>query len=172
MTPVGHSLTGLAIGCLVCPASFSPRGKALTLAVFVVLANAPDLPFPGWGHVRYDISHSIFVTTLGIIVLATLLLSIPWSRRLLTPALVLGGAAAWYSHLLLDTFYRPGDGLAMFWPMSDARVALPISWFEHMNVEQLINWHNARVFAIEGVAYGTVLLLAIAIRRPRRNARA
>lgn len=165
MTPVGHSLTGLAIGCIVCPASFPLRGKAAALAVFVLLANAPDLPLPSWGHDRYDISHSVFVTTAGIVALAIMLLSLPWSRRVLTPALVIGGAVAWYSHLLLDTFYNHGQGLAMFWPLSDARLALPIPWFTTMNRDQIFSEHNARVFGIEGVVYGAVLVLAVGLRQ-------
>jgi hypothetical protein len=164
MTPVGHSLTGLAIGCVVCPATFSLRGKAITLAAFVLLANIPDLPLPGWGHERYDISHSVFVTTAAIVALAIILVLLPWSRRVLTPALVLGGAAAWYSHLLLDTFYNHGEGLAMFWPLSHARLALPIPWFTTMDTRALFSEHNARVFAIEGVVYGAVLVLAVVVR--------
>lgn len=165
MTPVGHSLTGLAIGCIVCPATFSLRGMVATLAAFVLLANVPDLRLPGWGHERYDISHSVFATTAAMVVLATFLLILPWSRRVLTPALVLGGAAAWYSHLLLDTFYNHGVGLAMFWPLSAARLALPIPWFTTMDTRALFSEHNARVFAIEGVVYGAVLVAAIGVRR-------
>ena len=72
MTPVGHSLAGLTVGCAVLPRDLSPSVRAANLAAFVVLANAPDLPFPGWGHARYDISHSVFVTTAAILTVAAI----------------------------------------------------------------------------------------------------
>ena len=46
MTPIGHTLTGLTIGCVVLPNSFSVRSKVLTLAVFALLANVMVSPFP------------------------------------------------------------------------------------------------------------------------------
>jgi membrane-bound metal-dependent hydrolase YbcI (DUF457 family) len=169
VTPVGHSLTGLAIGLVVCPKNFSVRERIATLSAFVLLANAPDLPFPNWGHTRYDISHSLLVTTAAIIVAIALLVALPQTRRIATPRLLLGGALAWYSHLLLDTFYAHGKGLPMFWPVSGARIALPIPLFATMKLSPLLSRHNFEVFAIEAAAYGAVLVLAIAINRRLAN---
>ena len=157
MTPVGHSLMGLAIGCAVVPRDFNRRQTALTLMTFVALANTPDWPLPGWGHDRYDVSHSIFVT-IAIVVIAAGVTTV-WLRR--TPyfrwRLIAGGAVAWLSHLLLDTLYDGRKGLAMFWPVSDARVSLPIPCFRTMQLSPLVSAHNASVFAIEAIVYGSIL---------------
>jgi hypothetical protein len=157
MTPIGHSLMGLAIGYVVVPRDFSKREKSIALAAFVMLTNAPDWPLPGWGHDRYDVSHSLFVTMAGVTltgVAAAVLL-----RR--TPYLqwrsIVGGAVAWLSHLLLDTLYDGRKGLAMFWPVSDARVSLPVPCFRTMQLSPLVSAHNASVFAIEAVVYGSIL---------------
>jgi len=148
---------GLAIGCAVVPRDFNRRQTALTLAAFVALANAPDWPLPGWGHDRYDVSHSIFVT-IAIVVIAAGVTTV-WLRR--TPyfcwRLIAGGAVAWLSHLLLDTLYDGRKGLAMFWPVSDARVSLPIPCFRTMQLSPLVSAHNASVFAIEAIVYGGIL---------------
>ena len=77
---------------------------------------------------------------------------------------MLAGAVAWYSHLLLDTLYNHGKGLAIFWPFGSGRVALPIPWFSTLKVIPLLSSHNLRVAAIEGAVYGTALLLIVAAK--------
>lgn len=154
-------MTGLAIGCAVCPNGFSRRARALVLATFAVLANAPDAPLPSWGHSRYDLSHSLLVTSVLTGGAAAALLAVRRWTSGLPLALIGGGAVAWYSHLLLDTFYNHGKGVALFWPVSDARVALPIPFFATMKPATLISAHNATVFAIEAAAYGALLLLVV-----------
>ena len=171
MTPVGHSLMGLAIGWVAVPAEFSRRAKLVTLAAFVALANAPDWPLPRWGHDRYDISHSIFVT-LGLIVVAATLASMALRHtRYFSWRLIVGGAIAWLSHLLLDTFYFGRRGMALFWPVSDVRVSLPMPWFTVMELQPLVSAHNARVFAIEAAFYGTILAAVVVWRWRRERCR-
>ena len=165
MTPIGHTLTGLTIGCVVLPNSFSIRSKTVTLAVFALLANVPDFRLPGWGHYRYDISHSVFVTALGVTVLGIFAGMAMKGRSILSPALLVGGGLAWYSHLLLDSFYSHGKGIAAFWPFSGASLALPIPCFESMELNPLFCLHNLRVFAVEVAVYGTILGITLAIRR-------
>ena len=118
MTPIGHTLTGLTIGCVVLPTRFSARSKMLTLAVFALLANVPDFRLPGWGHDRYDISHSVFVTAVGVVVLGMFAGVATRGRGILSPALLVGGGLAWYSHLLLDSFYSHGKGIAAYGDMA------------------------------------------------------
>ena len=137
----------------------------LTLAVFALLANVPDFRLPGWGHDRYDISHSVFVTAVGVVVLGMFAGVATRGRGILSPALLVGGGLAWYSHLLLDSFYSHGKGIAAFWPFSSARLALPIPCFESMGVDPLFRLHNLRVVAIEAVVYGTILGVTLAVRR-------
>lgn len=165
MSPVGHSLTGLAIGALVIPPEWSNKSKAASAIALVLLANAPDLPFPYWGHERYDISHSLFSTALGCTVLIAIALFALRSRMANLWRLITTGILAWNSHLLLDTFYNHGKGLAMFWPYSDARVALMMPWFSHLDLSNLWSWHNVRVALVELMSYGSILSLAWLIRR-------
>lgn len=150
MSPVGHTLTGLTIGYLAAP---NRNPKTTWLAATAFFANASDLPFPYWGHDRYDISHSIFSTTVAIVVVVVL------SKRLypVTRRLAAACAIAWYSHLLLDTLYNHGQGLAMFWPISKARIAMPIPWFNTLSLERLFSLHNLKVCTIELLVYGTTL---------------
>lgn len=58
--------------------------------------------------------------------------------------------------------------MALFWPVSDARVSLPMPWFTVMELKPLVSAHNARVFAIEAAFYGTILA-AIVVWRWRRE---
>ncbi len=155
---------GLAIGWVVVPAEFSQRAKIVTLAAFVALANAPDWPLPGWGHDRYDVSHSIFLTLGMIAVVAAIATAALRRTRYFAWRLIVGGAIAWLSHLLLDTLYFGRRGLAMFWPVSEARVSLPLPWFTVMQLKPLVSAHNARVFAIEAAFYGAILALVVIAR--------
>ena len=173
MTQTGHSITGAAIGVLAMPAVGSARLKAGVILACIVLANIPDLRLPGWGHDRYDISHSLFVTLAAVGIVALPLLSIRGlSKRLGGRAVVVAGATAWLSHLLLDTFYNHGAGLAMFWPISKARLAMPIRWFETATPLPHFDAHTARVWGIEVLSYGPLLIAAVVLRRAYRRRRA
>ena len=169
MTPVGHTLTGLAIGILATPREWPARRQVAALPAFALLANAPDFPIPYWGHHRYLISHSVFSTCVGVVLLAGIVRlyaggRIPWH-------LYVGEALAWYSHLLLDSFYNHGRGIRVYWPFGDGRWRLPIPWFSIMQREPLFGRHNRRVWLIEAVAYGTLLTVTLVASRyfPRRQ---
>ena len=170
MSPVGHTLTGLAIGYAVLPAEQPLRTKAPTLATFVLLASGPDFLFWGWGRLRYDISHSIFTALLAVAVMAIV---IGLVSQIASPSVLIGGALAWYSHLLLDTLYNHGKGLAMFWPVSDASIVWPVAWFSHVKLEPLLSYYNLRAIAIEAAVYGSVLAFVILVKhlsaRPRNQ---
>jgi membrane-bound metal-dependent hydrolase YbcI (DUF457 family) len=103
VTPVGHGITGAAIGVLAAPSTWWAWPGVAFVALCAVLANAPDLRLPGWGHDRYDISHSIFVNVALIVLVSLPLLLSPRFRRSHAPPLLVGAALAWLSHLLLDT---------------------------------------------------------------------
>lgn len=168
MTTVGHSLTGLSLAVLTLP-----RGKTLLwyLVVghfFVFFANVPDFPLAGWGHDSYQVSHSIFVTALLASLLGLLFL-LPRFSEQVGRTVVIAWSAAWFSHLLLDALYNHGQGIGIFWPLSDAHLSLPLPWFE------TLTWppksaHNLRVFLIELGVYGALLLAALFVRsRSRAN---
>ena len=164
MTTVGHTLTALSLSALSLPQSRSRRWKAAWTAVFCLFSNLPDFPLPGWGHTRYDVSHSSVLA----LVLATLLSAFALVRGVprgwATRGVVATAAVAWLSHMLLDSLYNHGRGIAIFWPLSDAHLALPIPWFATLRLP-MRSAHNLRVFAVELACYGLLLAVCLAYRR-------
>jgi hypothetical protein len=167
MTSVGHALTGIAIGIVCKPKNTSTKWTIIHLTIFAFLANIPDLPFPNWGHARYDISHSIFVTLLLITILV---ICLTFRRKMMQHIggwqVIGGGALAWLSHLLLDSFYNHGYGIAIFWPFSKARLTLPIPWFSVVpSIPPPFTWPIIQILLIEFVSYFPLVLLAIGLRK-------
>lgn len=167
MTTVGHTLAGIAIGMLCLPERKSTRWSAAYFAVFALLPNIPDLPLPYWGHARYELSHSLFVNLLAILGIATLL---AWRRDMRSRfdrKILAGGGVAWFGHLLLDSLYRDGKGVAIFWPFSDASLHLPVPWFSTAPMPPPFTEALLREFAVEFVSYSPLVLLAFGLRRAR-----
>ena len=166
MTQVGHSLIGVAVSVVCAPRSLSWRGRLGYGAAFAALANLPDLPIPYWGHDRYDISHSLFVNLLFILVIGAVFgLQTPLRQRLGGWPVMVGGGLAWLSHLLLDSFYNHGLGVAIFWPFSEASLALPIAWFSTVPSPPPFTLAHLREYGAEFAGYGPVVLLAWVWRR-------
>jgi membrane-bound metal-dependent hydrolase YbcI (DUF457 family) len=156
VTTVGHSLTGISIAVLSLP-----RGKSLLWYLvighlYVFFANIPDFPFTGWGHESYHISHSIFLTALLASLLALLLLLPKFSEQV-GRKVVIAWIVAWFSHMLLDATYNHGQGIGIFWPLSNAHLVLPLPWFETLTWPPKTQ-HNQQVFLIELGFYGALLL--------------
>jgi hypothetical protein len=165
LTSVGHSLTGVSLGLLVMPRGLHPRTRALYLFGFALLANIPDLRLPGWGHDRYEISHSLFVNLALLLALLLPLMIRPGFRaRLGGLRAILAGAGAWLSHLVLDSFYDHGKGVAILWPLSAARLNLSLPWFSSLRGTWGWDGHTARVVAIELVFYGALVVTALLVR--------
>ena len=167
MTTVGHSLAGLAIAALVVPRGWSVRAKVAGFTAFALLANLPDAPLPGWGHSRYLISHSLFVALAAVAVPVAALAALRRPRAWLGGwPVVLGGAGAWLSHLLLDTFYNHGRGLRMFWPASrTAALKLPVPWFSVLRGGWAADVYSLRIATIELLCYGGLLAACVLARR-------
>ena len=167
MTPTGHLLTGTAIGVMFMP-DYKTRGKkAIHLAVFALLANIPDLPFTNWGHDRYYFSHSLFVNLLLIGMGILAIFSYSKIRSQLIPwGVMIGGSISWLSHLLLDSFYNHGMGIAIFWPFSKARLILPIPWLA-VSTDPFfsITLKKIQIFLLEFASFFPLIILAIFIRR-------
>ena len=187
MTEVGHVITGAAIGVLCMPEKINTRQNILHITSFMLIATIPDWPFKNWGHDRYYFSHSLFVTLLFIsLLIITFFFSnkrfsrifrevaqirVPTTEISKEPKklrskngnwpVIFSGSLAWLSHLLLDSFYNHGKGIAIYWPFSKARLALPIPWFD-VGTGSLA--HLMRVFLIEFISYLPLLLLALLIR--------
>jgi membrane-bound metal-dependent hydrolase YbcI (DUF457 family) len=166
MTSVGHCLTGLSLAALVVPRSWERREKVRAFAALTLVASVPDLPLPFWGHFSYRVSHSLFVNlALVAVVVALLMHSRAWRSKAGGRWIVAGGAAAWLSHLLLDSFYSHGRGIRIFWPFSDEALSLPVSWLHVLQPESLFNVATLRIFATEAVFYGTILGACLVWRR-------
>jgi hypothetical protein len=165
MTPVGHMLVGATLATACLPPARSWRRAAGHYAAFILLANAPDFALPGWGHDRYDISHSVFTNSLliaaGLIALRLKPEAVRWVGGW---AVLASAAGAWLSHLLLDSLYNHGRGVAIFWPFSGARLALPIPWFSVAPPPPPFTAGLWKEFALEFVSFGLVLATALAWR--------
>lgn len=162
MSPVGHSLVGLAFAAVAFPSIRSRKWKVVAAIAFVALASLPDWPLPNWGHDKYKVSHSIFVNVALISILIAAWFLISRVKAAIPLPVVLLGSGAWLSHLLLDTFYNHGIGLKIYWPFSEARLNLAIPWFNVIDVKQsILSQHNLSVYGIEFIAYTPILLLTI-----------
>lgn len=87
----------------------------------------------------------------------------------------MGLAIAWYSHILLDTLYNHAIGLQIFWPFSNARVALPIPWLSNGNKYDIFSMHNVKVAVFEILTFGPLLVLSYFVKKcfvPAANPRA
>lgn len=164
MTSVGHTLTGFGIAVAGMPSGLRRRGRVTLLLLAGTAANVPDFPLPGWGHHMYHISHSLFVTVAGLTALGLWLRTRPELRSRVAGWRGLSLLAmAWLSHFLLDALYNHGRGVGIFWPLSDAHLALPVPWFETLRPP----WRtarNLRVFAVELGVYGALLAAVSAAR--------
>ena len=164
MTPIGHTITGLAIGYATIPRDTPPKQKAWLLAAFALLGSAPDLPLPYWGHGRYFYSHSLFATGLGVLTLEAIL---AWRFRCRPPvgvSVMIGMAIAWFSHILLDSLYNHAIGMHIYWPFSDAKFALPLPWLSIGDRNNILSLHNVKVALLEILTFGPLLLLAIIVK--------
>lgn len=167
MTQVGHTLTGAVIGITCLPRNASSIRKITHLVSFMALSLVPDFKLTNWGHDKYYISHSIFINLLLITAMILLLAVLKEVRiKLGGWNVIAGGAAAWLSHLLLDSLYNHGKGLAIFWPFSKARLVLSIPWLSV--VTQLpppITPELIRILVIEFATFFPLVLLALFMRR-------
>jgi hypothetical protein len=169
MSPIGHSLVGLAFAAIALPVFHDYKWRLGLPILFVALANLPDWPIPNWGHGRYDISHSIFVNLALITLVLLLWRVVPRLNSSFSLRCVLLGAAAWLSHLVLDSFYNHGRGVAIYWPFSDGRLNLSMPWFSTVDLSQsALSQQNLSVYTIEFAAYLPVLIMAVLVGRKQR----
>jgi len=168
MTPVGHIITGAAIGILCLPEGSSRSRTLIHVSTFAFLANIPDLALPYWGHEKYEISHSIFVNLLLISTLSLVVFLNPkWRQRLVKYKWIsVCSIGAWMSHFLLDSFYNHGHGIAIFWPFSAARLVLPIPWLATFKGSMShLSFVDLKVFALEVATFCPLLIVALIVRR-------
>jgi len=156
---------GTAIGTFSLPSNKPPRWKIAYFTVFALLGNLPDLDLPYWGHQRYDISHSLFVTLLFGALIVALFAWLPNMRQPVGgQGVVFAGMLAWLSHLLLDSFYNHGRGVAIFWPFSTAHLALPIPWFSVVPFIPPITPAHLLEYRAECASYAPFVVAAYVLR--------
>lgn len=163
MSPVGHSLVAFSVGVLTLPPQKTLRWKIVYFTGLAWVSLLPDWPLSFWGHKRYDISHSIFVN--AALIGVTLLVF--WYRPSLKTYIggkpvLWGGCFVWFIHLFLDTLYNHGQGIALYWPFSEAHLALPLPWFNEMIGARSFSLRRAlHVATIEFLFYSPLLMLAV-----------
>ena len=77
--------------------------------------------------------------------------------------MIIACTAAWLSHMVLDSMYAHGRGIAIFWPFSDVHFTMAVPWFETLFL-LTTSEHNLRVFAIEAMVYGATLVSCVGLR--------
>lgn len=166
MTYIGHSLTGLSIGLFALPKKRSGIFITIYALAFIILGNLPDIEIKNWGHNRYDISHSIFVNLSFILILFLIL--IIYKKALNTiknKKILFASTFAWLSHLLLDSFYNHGKGIAIYWPFSDGRLNLAIPWFSTLQPPPPpLTSQAIEVYTIEFLFYFPIFLVCLYLR--------
>jgi len=162
-SPIGHSLAGLIISSWR-EKSFKP-GNFRILALYVFIANAPDLDFiPGTimgkpNLYHHGISHSIGAAIFFGLVLAILINRIS-GKRFWREFIFMFSLYA--SHLFLDLISydgRPPFGIPLFWPFSERYFMIPIlppvkhSRLDHASIAQFLtdvfSVHNLYVISLE-----------------------
>lgn len=165
MTPAGHVLVGVAIGVLCMPDLVRRRHRFKHLSFFAAAATIPDWPFSFWGHARYDISHSLFITLLSILLLAVLYALTPAGRDGRGWNLFGCLALAWLSHLLLDSFYNHGYGVAIYYPFSPARLILPVPWLSvALDPHHPFTPENLRIIFLECLTFFPLIAVTLSLR--------
>jgi len=167
VTTVAHSLTGLSIAVLALPKGHSLIWYLLVGQFFIFFANLPDFPLPGWGHASYEVSHSVFLTGLLASMMALLLLH-PKFNEQVGAKVVLFWSITWLGYMVLDAMYNHGQGIGIFWPISDAHLVLTTPWFETLTWPPFTE-HNRRVFLTELGVFGAILAGCVWIRSRRES---
>jgi inner membrane protein len=170
-TPFGHSLAGFAVHTFV-P---SVNRDRLSLAVCIIMANAPDLDFlPGILVGRPALYHQGITHSIGfalLVSLGTAAVYRTWGKSfslIFTSALL-----AYLSHLAIDFFGPDGRlpyGEPLFWPISDSHFISPVPVFLGAHhaastfgstqewIRGILTAHNIRAIVLE-----IVLILPFAL---------
>ena len=166
MTIIGHSLIGATLAVLFSPAVLYARRKVIIIGAFIFVAYILVLPLPGWGHWQYHISHSVFVNLLLIVPTVLVMLYLKYAKNVGSYAIIFAVTVAWLSHFVLDSLYNHGQGIGIYWPFSDNKLALPISWFSTLQATPAVfSVHNLKVIFIELLAYVPIFLVAFFARK-------
>jgi len=165
-SPLGHALTGMAVGWVIADPVVPARRRVVEPAIFGAIAAAPDLDILVGAHRMY--THSVGAV-LVVLVIARWMLG-PGQWRL-----ALAVAAAWASHVLLDWLgsdTSPPIGLMALWPFSDDYYISPFGLFDEISrrywLPQEFIWNNLAAALKEVAIIGPFAVAALAVARWRR----
>lgn len=181
-TTVGHALCGVAI--LLTAAKIRPSPLTSVnfpnVALFAMLANLPDIDMLAGYLLTGDvlayhgkITHGVLFALLS----AWLTARIRQTDRRAYAAIIY--FLVILSHDLIDSLTGPNlgwhgtHGMPMFWPLSEARLAMPVTLFpgpHHDTWARLISLHNLKVIAYELVVFAPLIAsLSLLLGRCRDN---
>ena len=170
-SPLGHALGGIGAGWLAggrLPAGSGDEHRLAREALLFGLAGTlPDLDLLVGAHSTY--THSL--GAVAIVAAVTALLT-----RGRHPRLVLGVAAAWASHVLLDWLgsdTSPPIGIMALWPFSDGFYQSSLFLFDAISrrywLPQEFIWHNLRAAVGELVILAPLVYVARRLRSTGRG---
>lgn len=171
MTSLGHSLVGASVGVLCIPGIDKLQRRLIIFVATIAVASLPDWPLPNWGHFSLALSHSIVVNGAVIVCLVVGLCLKSPSVWQVHRCVIIGLIAAWLSHFLLDALYVDSR-LAIFWPLSEATVSLPVPWLKTLpHVPPPFDEKVVRILMFETLTFMPLLVLAAVIRWRKATAR-
>lgn len=182
-SPVGHSLAGYLIYQLT-PGE-NPRHKWSLVALYLVVASAPDLDFiPGLlvgdaGRYHHGITHSIgFAVLVGLAV--SVILYLHKRAAILRNFTVF--FSLYFSHVVMDYFSLDTGipyGVPISWPLSSKYYIAPFALFSDvtrvsssgtMFLSSLFSLHNLWSVCVELIVFLPFALLLFKWRRRPENA--
>jgi inner membrane protein len=172
MATLAHAAAGLVIGRVHSNATLTPLRASFVL--FSALAVLPDLDvvvgqslaaiYPAMAH--RGIAHSLgAAVAVGMI---TWLVSRRMNRRWPPRETALAAGIAWASNGLLDVFSAGGEGVALFWPLLDARFVCAWRPIPDAPAESLLTTaHGIRCLTLEAAGCVPAVLWALSGRASR-----
>ncbi|MFC1664097.1 metal-dependent hydrolase [Pseudomonadota bacterium] len=181
-TPIGHTLFGLTL-LKLSPASTKSNSLKSFLLVLIA-ANAPDLDFiPGilvgdFNRYHQQYSHSLIFAAAFALLFFVLFF---YQRQQRLKISLLAGTL-YSSHLLLDLITYDGAepfGIPLLWPFSSQLFHSPYTLFGGIlhgqfgddfitAIQNIVQWSNLKVIAIELVVTLPFLFIAIALANRRK----
>lgn len=177
MASLGHVVVGLAIASVherFAPRDLTLRKRITNAAVFSVLALAPDFDVVGF---RFGVEygspfghrgalHSLLAAVAIGLAFAPIIAREMRTRSAITAACAV---AAVMSHGLLDTLTDGGLGVALLWPLSDARFFAPVQPIPVAPIGRaFLSMRGLHCAVVEVAMFSPLLLLALVVRSKRR----
>jgi membrane-bound metal-dependent hydrolase YbcI (DUF457 family) len=170
MSLLGHVAIGVATARLITPAGEPPGLLRARMVVLAALAMLPDIDFLFEAHAPYvgplahrGASHS-FATAILVGAIIAVAIKLRGGRRAVVWGLLASAVVA--SHGVLDWFGASDLGVALLWPLSDARSLAPWHFLPNPSWPGLVSAHGLSELALEFAVFLPFWLYAFLPRRP------